>query len=228
MTFTIEPLLHDDLDRFIQTWWDSFEPEAADQVLPMIYPCGLTPELKTRLTQRVMNETDGDTVEYCFCARDDESKQIVGVSWWKKLAKPSPSRSEEESKADLEAQIQRKNAGPAIAGMNVELGDAFYRSLYDAERRTIQAKQVPYIGLTVLGVRPEFARQGAGSLLLEHGLKRVDKLSVPVWLVASSYGRGLYLKHDFEVLEEFDFDGTKHGGRSKGRHCIMLRPAQSS
>lgn len=228
MPITIEPLIHDNLDDFIRLWWDAFSPEDANQVLPMIYPEGLTLPLLNRLKHRILAETDGDTSEFCFIARDDASKRIAGISWWKPLNKPAALSSEADAEKDLQASIARKNSGPEDINMNTALGDAFFTALFSAERRTIQAKQVPYIILNVLGVHPDFGRQGVGSQLVEHGLKRVDSLNVWTWLCASGHGRGLYLKHDFELVEELDFDGANYGGRSTGHHCIMIRPPQNN
>lgn len=231
MAFTIEPVKHEDLDEFIKVWYDSFEPLVADQVLPQIYPGGFTPELQKRLRDRVFGGTNGDTTEYCFCAREKGTDKIVGVSWWSTLTKPNAAALAEDTNTagqDLDTMLKSKNSGSPIAKMNTQLGDAFYTAMFEAEKAVIKPKGVPYIGLNVLAVLPEYERRGIGGSLLRQGLQKVDSVNVWTFLIASKTGRGLYLKNDFEVAQELDFDATKYGGRSKAPHCVMIRPAQNA
>lgn len=176
-----------------------------------------------------MAATNGDTIEYCFCAR--EEGRIVGISWWSTVTKPNIVAVAEDTNPenqDLDAMLKNKNAGPPLPEMNQPLGDAFWTAMFEAERNTIKTKKVPYISLQVLGVLPSHERRGIGSQLLRQGLDKIDKLGVWTFLIASSTGRGLYLKNDFEIVSELDFDATKYGGRSKAEHWVMLRPGQPS
>ncbi|UJA19032.1 GNAT family N-acetyltransferase [Thermoleophilia bacterium SCSIO 60948] len=62
----------------------------------------------------------------------------------------------------------------------------------------------PYWYLDVIGVDPAAHSRGIGSALLEAKLSEVDAAEAPAHLTASSArSRDLYVRHGFEVFEEF-------------------------
>jgi GNAT superfamily N-acetyltransferase len=62
----------------------------------------------------------------------------------------------------------------------------------------------PHYYLDTLGVGPEWQGQGLGSALLGPVLERCDSERMPAYLNAGSQrSRNLYLRHGFEVMEEF-------------------------
>lgn len=64
--------------------------------------------------------------------------------------------------------------------------------------------QEPHYYLFLLGTRPEWQSRGIGSELMRPVLEICDRDQVPAYLEATSDGsRRLYLRHGFEVTEEF-------------------------
>ena len=62
----------------------------------------------------------------------------------------------------------------------------------------------PHYYLDSLGVEPEWQGRGVGSALMQPVLQRCDTEQLPAYLNAGSPGsRDLYLRHGFEVTEEF-------------------------
>ena len=64
--------------------------------------------------------------------------------------------------------------------------------------------RTPHYYLDSLGVEPGVAGEGIGSALMEPVLERCDAERMPAYLNAgSARSRDLYLRHGFEVTEEF-------------------------
>ena len=62
----------------------------------------------------------------------------------------------------------------------------------------------PHYYLDSLGVQPEWQGRGLGSALMQPVLERCDRERMPAYLNAgSSRSRDLYLRHGFDVTEEF-------------------------
>jgi len=54
--------------------------------------------------------------------------------------------------------------------------------------------------LQILGVHPAFQRKGVGAALLDWGLEHARERGEKVYLEASEFGRGLYLKKGFKII----------------------------
>lgn len=77
--------------------------------------------------------------------------------------------------------------------------------------------------LVVLVVHPDFQRRGAGSMLVEQLCQKADGQGVIAVLGASDMGKGLYLKHGFEIIKEQEFDLRPFGFDSTETKRSMLR-----
>lgn len=69
---------------------------------------------------------------------------------------------------------------------------------------------------------------GLGAMMLEEGLREVDRRGLQCILGASSMGIGLYRKHgyaDFEVMEIKMWEYERGKGMGLVRHVVMHRPA---
>lgn len=65
-----------------------------------------------------------------------------------------------------------------------------------------QDAQEDYMILNSLTVLPEYEQRGIGRELLREGLEMAKEAGVPIYLVATPAGRGLYEKYGFQVMEE--------------------------
>lgn len=68
------------------------------------------------------------------------------------------------------------------------------------------------IELEALHTLPDHERKGAGSTLLEWGIRLADKENLPIRLSATSHGIGLYKKFGFVELMKATFDLARWGG----------------
>jgi ribosomal protein S18 acetylase RimI-like enzyme len=71
--------------------------------------------------------------------------------------------------------------------------------------------------LGTIVVSPECQRQGIGNLLMQEGLKEVDRLGLQCVLGASPEGEGLYKKYGFEEVEVMELKLWEYeGGEGMG------------
>lgn len=75
----------------------------------------------------------------------------------------------------------------------------------DFMSRRRRACKEGHLLLFILYVDPTYQRQGGGkgvgSMMMQWGNELADQLMLPCWLEASPYGRGLYAKYGYEVVE---------------------------
>ncbi|KAF2124997.1 hypothetical protein P153DRAFT_325305 [Dothidotthia symphoricarpi CBS 119687] len=96
----------------------------------------------------------------------------------------------------------------------------------------------PHCALNWMAVHPSYRLRGIGSLLMNAGVSRADKLDLECWMEASSMGKPLYEKFDFESLFKIGFDTEKPNASDEWRKCAhemtpppifaMWRPKQGS
>lgn len=222
MEITVEPLAQDDIDIYTKIYWDAFNPLEANMILPMIYPLGLQPDLNERLRKRIWKAMS-DPVNDFSCARDTATGEVVGVSWWKRVDNP-PANQRELDEQYREAKASR-NAGIEVEGMNHKLEDAFFHAAFYSEAETMGHHA--YMTLKLLAVRPNYARKGVGSVLLGHGLKRLDQRDLPGFIHAGVQAKALYERYGFVEVGEMPCNALAFGGRSDGRHWCMVRTSRS-
>lgn len=86
----------------------------------------------------------------------------------------------------------------------------------------------PHGVLDILAVLPEYHRRDIASRILKEGLQRMDSRNLPVYLDCGVQGKALYERHGFEFVMDYPLDGREFGGRSRGRHWCMARPARGA
>ena len=224
MDLKIEPLKEDELDDFIKTYWAAFEPLSANMIMPMIYQRGLQEDTMERFRYRIRRQTRGDLARYCFTAKDSSTGDIIGVSWW--ATAENPPRTNAEIDQTFEEDLQKRSLEPSVEGINQELNDTFFRVAYYSEMETVNGQ--PYMCLRMLAVHPKYHRCGAGSRLLRHGLEKADGLGLPVYLDCGVMGKPLYERNGFKNVGDFPLNCLDYGGRSDGRHWLMLRPSSTA
>ena len=224
MELRIEPLREEEIDDYIRTFWEAFEPPSADMIMPMIYLNGLQEDTMELFRYRIWQRTGGDFAKHCFTAKDVATGDIVGISWWASDLHPPASRDEIEEA--YQASRKKRGAEPQVEGMNEELAREYFKVAFCSELETIAGR--PYVTLRMLATNPRYHRRGVGSLLLKHGLEKADSLGLPVYLDCSVGGKPLYERYGFKVIGDFPLNCSEYGGRSNGTHWLMLREPQGA
>ena len=90
----------------------------------------------------------------------------------------------------------------------------------------MQLTPFPRTDLSALGTKPKYQKQGVGSLLVQQGCERADDYNIPAYLEGTADGKGLYMKHGFEEVDQFKLELSpwKEGDFS---NVCMIRPAKS-
>ncbi|KAF1832569.1 hypothetical protein BDW02DRAFT_570954 [Decorospora gaudefroyi] len=96
----------------------------------------------------------------------------------------------------------------------------------------------PHCALNWMAVDPAHRSRGIGSLLMDVGVSRADKLDLECWLEASAMGRPLYEKFGFHSLLKIAFDIERPCASDEWRRCAheltpdpcfaMWRPKKSA
>lgn len=215
----------EDLDAVLGIFWRAFEPPEADMILPMVYPQGLQPDMLASMRAWIISHQEEGTSSSGFCARNNATGEIAGISYWTLEADP-PADAQCIEKA-YEAAMEKRIKRPPVEGMNRELEAAFFKTAFHAELETMGGKS--YVELGILATDSKYQGHGVGKALLAHGLEEVvDKLELPSFVLASRMGKPLYERAGFEEKTALPFDGRERGGRSEGRHWIMVRPAHGA
>ena len=81
--------------------------------------------------------------------------------------------------------------------------------------------------LHILTINPEYQRRGVGGKLLEWGTQQADKHNEKIYLEASPAGRGLYLRHGFEIVGTLEVGSEDREGGIVQLECMMREPKQS-
>ena len=220
MELSLEPLEEVELDDFIRTYWAAFEPLSANMIMPMIYRNGLQEDTMAHFRSRMHRLTGDDFASWCFTAKDITSGDIIGVSWWG--VDDNPPKTQAEIDAAYQQTCRNRAKEPPVEGVHQNLAHAYFRAAFYSEMETVAGQ--PYMTLKMLAVNPKYHRRGAGSLLLKHGLEKADRLRLPVYLDCGVMGKPLYERYGFRVVGDFPLNGLDYGGRSDGRHWLMLRP----
>jgi GNAT superfamily N-acetyltransferase len=80
--------------------------------------------------------------------------------------------------------------------------------------------------LSLCFVRPEYQRQGVGSLLLQWGIKKADELEADIWLTSTPQAVRTYQTNGWELREIHALDLGKYGGNGFYNRSWMVRPAK--
>jgi len=70
---------------------------------------------------------------------------------------------------------------------------------------------------------PEHERKGAGTALIDWGIRLADSEGLYIRLLATSHGIGLYRKFGFEELGHVTFDLARWGGGGDFTYYLMNR-----
>ncbi|KAI6814897.1 hypothetical protein KC340_g11489 [Hortaea werneckii] len=84
-----------------------------------------------------------------------------------------------------------------------------------------------FANLSILVTHPHHQRRGAASMLVRWGCEKADERGMVAALMATEAGVGVYLRHDFQVLNETVLDLRPYGIDASDLRIGMLRRPMS-
>lgn len=76
--------------------------------------------------------------------------------------------------------------------------------------------------LSMLATHPSYRGLGAGSKLLDWGIKEAERHKLECWLQASPSGLSLYRMKGFEDVSSFSIDLSKYTDQEDGLYLTIL------
>ncbi|KAI7221781.1 hypothetical protein KC333_g1534 [Hortaea werneckii] len=84
-----------------------------------------------------------------------------------------------------------------------------------------------FANLSILVTHPHHQGRGAASMLVRWGCEKADERDMVAALMATEAGVGVYLRHDFQVLNETELDLRPYGVDASDLRIGMLRRPMS-
>lgn len=94
---------------------------------------------------------------------------------------------------------------------------------FRAAQEEIMGTTEPYFMLNSFATHPDHQGRGAGTLLLDWGLKKADDEGLATYLDATSIARPIYEKRGFKLVKATEWDREPWGGQGKDWHGHMVR-----
>ncbi|KAL1858382.1 hypothetical protein Plec18170_002580 [Paecilomyces lecythidis] len=200
--FQLLPATSEDVPAFADIFFSAFKSHFSDQCFPK------TPAVRKHWIQGLEKDfQDPDNIILKVIEKKDDGNNDVIVAF-AKWTKP----------------VEGKKPGPLPEwpeGCNAQLANEFFGNLKDGHVRLMGEKAHWFLGL--LGTRPEYQGQGAGSMLLRYGLRKADEEQMDTFLEGSPDGEPVYLKYGFEVRERVTVMVPVDGTQKPYGNALMVR-----
>jgi GNAT superfamily N-acetyltransferase len=134
------------------------------------------------------------------CVDTELGNKMIAVAEW----------TVQENSITLEELEARLVCRPPFPEENRPARESFMENIFKSRRELLGTQ--PHIELDSLVTHPDHHRRGAGGLLVQWGVKEMDRLGLLGYLEGSAAGRPLYEKFNFEVFRELTWDSRPYGG----------------
>ncbi|KAJ4128015.1 hypothetical protein NW768_008299 [Fusarium equiseti] len=213
-TYRVRPGLYSDVSEVVKVWNAAF---AKDQLMDILFPGRQThPELLlAQITRRFYSRywTPNFDLHVLVSTTDDKP---VGLTWWKR---PDSQLSFYErwispsawASPIIHAWYWLRNKLFPIPNLDQHASETFARVFTDIEPKlqtTSRRRDAWY--LSTLAVEPSLQGNGLGTMLLNHGLERVDKADVAAWLIGLEGIDRFYERHGFVTVERANVGELSH------------------
>ncbi|KAI6902905.1 hypothetical protein D0869_04163 [Hortaea werneckii] len=151
---------------------------------------------------------------------DTELRELVAAALWRfELAdeRADDASSVPARDAAVEPQRQTHPVPDVIATMG-KIWEAFKSEFIGGQA---------FANLSILVTHPHHQRRGAASMLVRWGCEKADERGMVAALMATEAGVGVYLRHDFHVLNETGLDLRPYGIDASDLRIGMLRRPMS-
>ncbi|KAI7365150.1 hypothetical protein KC354_g5109 [Hortaea werneckii] len=135
---------------------------------------------------------------------DTELGELVAAALWRfELA---------DERAGAAGSVSARDAAVELPGQTHPVPDviATMGKIWEAFKSEFIGGQA-FANLSILVTHPHHQRRGAASMLVRWGCEKADERGMVAALMATEAGVGVYLKHDFHVLNETVLDLRPYG-----------------
>ena len=190
-----------------------FEACADDPGFKTIFHKGATPAVLEDYTRRFQKDLKDDPTCHMYLIREAQSGQIASFATWHFF----PERSHE----DIDEQLLIDDFQlPEDA--NREAGNRLIRNGLRKRHELMGTGAYAYLAATGTGLK--WRRQGAASLLLEHGLFMADRQGLPSYVEGTPVAKRLYSKFGFVQVDQLKLEISPWKQGDYWNVC-MVRPS---
>ncbi|KAI6903365.1 hypothetical protein KC318_g7017 [Hortaea werneckii] len=161
-----------------------------------------------------------DSQQVFLKATDTELGELVAAALWRfELA---------DEIADGASLVPARDAAVEPQGQPHPVPDvmAAMGKIWEAFKSEFVGGQA-FANLSILVTHPHHQRRGAASMLVRWGCGKADERDMVAALMATEAGVGVYLRHDFQVLNETVLDLRPYGVDASDLRIGMLRRPMS-
>lgn len=191
-----------------------FEACGSDPGFITIFPKGATPTILEDYTRRFKQDIEEDATCHVYVVREAQSGEIASFATWHFFP--------EKTQDDIDKQMLMDDFH-LPEGANIDAGNRLIRNGL-RKRHEIMGKGA-YAYLAATGTALKWQRQGAASLLIEHGLFMADRQGLTSYVEGTLVAKNLYSKFGFVEVDRLrlDLDPWKQG---EYWNVCMVRPAR--
>lgn len=209
--FTLTEAREDDCEAIAKI---EFEACGDDPGFSTIFSRGATPAVLEDYTRGFRIDFKNDPTCHMYIVRDSGSNETVSFATWHFF----PARHQDEIDQQI---LTDKFHLPEDA--NREAGNQLIRNGL-RKRHEIMGTQ-PYAYLAATGTSLKWRKQGAASMLLEHGLFMADRQAIPSYVEATPVATSLYGKFGFAEVDKLKLEVSPWKEGEFWNVC-MVRPAR--
>ncbi|KAF2205645.1 hypothetical protein GQ43DRAFT_361938 [Delitschia confertaspora ATCC 74209] len=178
-----------------------------------LFPRNMTEEGRKVAEQRCLYLSQVSPNVKWYKATDTSTGKIVGGTMWNIYTDKKPTATPLD--------------GPP-GTWETPFDKGYAQALYEAsrllERSFFDTHDLPLAALSVMAVAPNYQYRGAGTALMNEGMKAVDALGAGCVILATDAGRWLYEKSGFRVRRHVTLElPEEYADRPKSRVFLMER-----
>ncbi|KAF4458807.1 acyl- N-acyltransferase [Fusarium albosuccineum] len=220
MAFQITKATPDDVPQLVDIYFAAFR----DDLDLLIFPD--TKSNRKWWSKSLRSDvSDPDVLVLKAVERVGDVETIVAWTLWElwdeeDLGAWSESDSESDSGCSSSSDSDSETESEEEFGEDETAAHGFYEMAWETHSRFMKN---PHWFLEIIATSPTHQRRGAGSLLLKHGLKKVDEMGLEAYTEASPLAVPLYEKAGFRGDDRLEFKHKK----SLYYHVAMVRSAKN-
>lgn len=231
MTLKLLPLLKEDADEVVRLFYASYDNNPFRRIL---YPNGMAQSSLDMIKdsrveavddpdQYALKVVDTDTGEIAACAVWAYTQAMTDEDWDRETEEALNSRPEARQEIVSEFIYKEQDFKRRIMGHTRWWGMYCHGNIV---RFLSLCANLLLLELVSLNTLPKYQRRGIGSMLMEWGTDKLEEMQVPSFIIASSQGYGLYIKHGYKEIERWEIDmgrWSQWGGNGMFKNFFLTR-----